>query len=343
MQTLAKLPVKTVEFLHGEPVIKWKKQEVKQSIIQQELHKSHEDKEEEQNAGKELVGTAANSTKVLSSGKVVGKPITNHAKKEWMQARMNKYQRDNRGHITKDKQGKEDDKGKGKAKFEEVVTKNKFNALEVEEVHHPTLQITEGEGEDHGNAPEGVQELVKANSIVPTDQRTDDGANKESTIDWVHRRFGTSKEELRQLNVTINQSCHEIPSQTYAENQSGSSQLSLSKKKGNGTVKPSKTGEILAFIEGVPVYALEKGLDEGVHMKVRKDTVRSDQQTGHGKEGDGIVISGQAAIVTPGLGSVYEMKFKMMQVVVSSIEQNKGNEHSKEQLEQAIVPRATGK
>lgn len=34
MQTLAKLPIKTIEFLHGEPAIKWKKQEVKQSIIQ---------------------------------------------------------------------------------------------------------------------------------------------------------------------------------------------------------------------------------------------------------------------------------------------------------------------
>lgn len=41
--------------------------------------------------------------------------------------------------------------------------------------------------------------------------------NKEYTIDWVHRRFDTSKEELRQLNVTINHSCQEIPSQTYPE------------------------------------------------------------------------------------------------------------------------------
>lgn len=76
----------------------------------------------------DAIGTAANTTKVLSSKKMVGKPTTNHAKQEWI-ARKNKYQRDNRGHIVENKQGKEADKGKGKAKFEEVTTKNKFNAL----------------------------------------------------------------------------------------------------------------------------------------------------------------------------------------------------------------------
>ncbi|OIS99512.1 hypothetical protein A4A49_09155 [Nicotiana attenuata] len=40
---------------------------------------------------------------------------------------------------------------------------------------------------------------------------------KDSTIEWVHSRFGTNKEELRQLNVTINHSCHEIPSHTFEE------------------------------------------------------------------------------------------------------------------------------
>ncbi|OIS96381.1 hypothetical protein A4A49_42422 [Nicotiana attenuata] len=221
----------------------------------------------------EAIGTAANSTKVLSSGKVVGKPATNHAKQEWTQARKNKYQRDNRGHIVDNKQSKEADKGKGKAKREEVATKNKFNALEVEEVHQPILQITEGKGEDHSKGKEkehgesqskkgyekgkkgttgasspnptntkpagesNQQELkrvkkevvkkvledqhngnlAKANPIVPSDQSTDERANKESTIDWVHRRFGTSKEELRQLNMTTNQSCQDMSSQTFAD------------------------------------------------------------------------------------------------------------------------------
>lgn len=33
----------------------------------------------------------------------------------------------------------------------------------------------------------------------------------------MHRRFGTSKEELMQLNVTTNHSCQDIPSQTYGD------------------------------------------------------------------------------------------------------------------------------
>ncbi|OIT00819.1 hypothetical protein A4A49_20226 [Nicotiana attenuata] len=312
----------------------------------------------------EAIGTAANSTKVLSSGKVVGKPATNHVKQEWMQARKKKYQKDNRGHIVDNKQGKEADKGKGKDKLEEVATKNKFSALEVEEVHQPTLQITEVKGEDHSNGKkkehgekqskkrqekekegnigvsspnpnasgvrvekdantklvgEGNQQelkrekkeavekvledqhngnLAKANSIVPSDQSTDERANKESTIDWVHRRFGTSKEELRQLNVTTNQSCQDIPSQTFAQ----SEQLEDLDQVGDGTVG-------------------------------------SDQNTGNGKGVDinRKDISEQTATVIPGLGNVYEQQFKMMQTATSSME------NSKEKAdEQAIVPRAYG-
>ncbi|XP_075083562.1 uncharacterized protein LOC142167296 [Nicotiana tabacum] len=37
MQTFATLSLKPVELLHGEPIVKWKKQEVKQSIVQQGL------------------------------------------------------------------------------------------------------------------------------------------------------------------------------------------------------------------------------------------------------------------------------------------------------------------
>ncbi|OIT36101.1 hypothetical protein A4A49_10446, partial [Nicotiana attenuata] len=178
--------------------------------------------------------------------------------------------------------GKEADKGKGKAKLDEVATKNKFNALEVEEAHQPILQITKGKGEDLSNGKkkehrenqskkgyekkkegntgasrpnpnsgvrvgkdantkpvgednqqelkrvkkEAVEKvlkdqhnrnLAKANPILPSDQSTDEKTNKESTIDWVHRIFGTSKEELRQLNVTTNQSCQDMSSQTYAD------------------------------------------------------------------------------------------------------------------------------
>ncbi|OIT00250.1 hypothetical protein A4A49_02034 [Nicotiana attenuata] len=211
---------------------------------------------------------------------------------------------------------------------------------------------------------------------VSTPIRTGNGGNKEiqkeRTVDWVTRRFNAACEDI---HVTTNYSCQHIPTQTFDNSSQGletsktltdarkawsdeldeventnagdssskmkkadksiggdrgsskeagkqgeSFQLSLSKKTGNGTVNPSKTGEILAFVDGVPVYALEKGLDENVNMKVRDDTVGSDQQIGYGNEGD---LNGTA--------------------VVSSMEQNKGNEHAKEQLEQAIVPRSTGK
>ncbi|OIT30573.1 hypothetical protein A4A49_12600 [Nicotiana attenuata] len=74
-----------------------------------------------------------------------------------MQARKNKYQRDNRGHIIDDTQGKKADKVMGKAKVDAVATKNKFAALELEEVDQPTLRITEGKGEDKGNDKKKAQ------------------------------------------------------------------------------------------------------------------------------------------------------------------------------------------
>ncbi|OIS95873.1 hypothetical protein A4A49_00859 [Nicotiana attenuata] len=464
-------------------MVRWKKSEVKQSILQQGLHlavlgkfsygkpviqelrkaipnvslkgRVHDEgkdqgKESEVLVSTDAIGTTANSTKVLASGKVVAKPNTNHAKQEWMQARKNKYQRDKRGYIIEENQGKEVNKGKGKAKFEEIATKTKFNALEVEEVQNPILQITEGKGEDHNNGRKGVQtesqhkkvqekltdgkgeklnlnpnasgngtienelkrvkkeavENVLENSPNPNESLKgghelvrstapmEERVNKESTIVWVHRRFGANKEELRQLNVPTNHSCQDISSQTYGDsgqgeegnevnsvkllwnaeveamddqkgamkamedkekrdssqvkktgktvdstvnpsgtqtrvdcnlssmnsnlekpiggdrgalkeagNQDGSGQGSLSKKKGNGTVNPSKTVEILAFVDGVPVYCLEKGLDDNVPTEVRKEKVCQEQQTDHGNVPDpnGAVKTGCCATVTPDL------------------------------------------
>ncbi|OIT21306.1 hypothetical protein A4A49_37543 [Nicotiana attenuata] len=223
-----------------------------------------------------------------------------------MQARKNKYQRDKRGHIIEEPKEKEDNKGKGKLKEEAVMSKNKFEALEVEEDAQPILTITDGnvDGKDKNERKDqggkgtskmqqqenkkkerdqspnptpngtrggdsrklsgkeggtstlkkeefdarrvkkeavekankegevvlqmkklnptsgGVQSslmgaLVPSNTPIPIDSRIDVDAKKENTIDWVHRTFGTNKEELRQCNVTTNQSCQEIPSQTY--------------------------------------------------------------------------------------------------------------------------------
>lgn len=56
------------------------------------------------------------------------------------------------------------------------------------------------------------------------------------------------------------------------ENQDGSVAARIIEK-GNGTVTPSKTGDILAYVDGVLVYALEKGQDQCLPTKLRKDIV----------------------------------------------------------------------
>ncbi|OIT26543.1 hypothetical protein A4A49_24370 [Nicotiana attenuata] len=220
----------------------------------------------------DVVGTAATSTKVLSSGKVLGKHVANHAKQEWMQARKNKYQRDKRGYIIEEIKEKDNNKGKGKMNEDTVVSNNKFGALQVEDEAEQIMQIKDGDVHDQ-NPKENIKEKVQENnsntrgtSPNPTDNgigkgmmykeggkvslnkedfdarkvkkeavemvnkvresgnissatRNDAEAKKEQTIDWVHRRFGTSKEELRQCNVTANHCCQEIPSQTYGDSE----------------------------------------------------------------------------------------------------------------------------
>lgn len=81
-----------------------------------ELHKKYEEFIDDQNTGNELVDTITASTKVLTSGKVVGKPIKNNAKQEWIQISKNNYRKDNRGHIIEvaKEQGVDNVKGKNK-------------------------------------------------------------------------------------------------------------------------------------------------------------------------------------------------------------------------------------
>lgn len=57
-------------------------------------------------------------------------------------------------------------------------------------------------------------EPTKKRSPNPSGAGTGGLATKKRIIDWVQRRFGTSKEAL---NVTLHHSCQEIPSQTYGE------------------------------------------------------------------------------------------------------------------------------
>ncbi|OIT08875.1 hypothetical protein A4A49_44670, partial [Nicotiana attenuata] len=118
----------------------------------------------------DVVGTAAASTKVLSSGKVLGNPTANHAKQEWMQTRRNKYQRDRRGYIIEEVKEKGDNKGKGKINEGTVVSNNKFRALEVEdatleveEITEPILTIEEGKVENNGKNKGKEQEKLNTN------------------------------------------------------------------------------------------------------------------------------------------------------------------------------------
>lgn len=58
------------------------------------------------------------------------------------------------------------------------------------------------------------QNLVGTKSPNHTGNGIENASIKESTFDWVQRRFGTPKEVL---NVSLNHSCHEVPSQIFLE------------------------------------------------------------------------------------------------------------------------------
>lgn len=95
-------------------------------VIHPELHKRFDEVAENGNTGKEVIGTAANPTKVLTSGKVLGKPIPNPARQEWMQKRKIRYQRDKNSHIIDNGKEKEDGKFKEKIIEDVVETKRKL-------------------------------------------------------------------------------------------------------------------------------------------------------------------------------------------------------------------------
>lgn len=104
----------------------------------------------------------------------------------------------------------------------------------------------------------------------------------------------------------------------------------------------------MVYVDGAPIYALDNKLDGDVNMQARDDTVCQDQQTVHGKSGDfnGTVISRQSAVVILGLGSVYELQFRLMHEKLGNMERNTElNEVALtpyEPGEQAIGPREIG-
>ncbi|OIS97192.1 hypothetical protein A4A49_19961 [Nicotiana attenuata] len=64
-----------------------------------------------------------------------------------------------------------------------------------------------------------IQNVAKENSPNPRSSRIEETNKKKFTIEWVHRRFGTSKEELKELNFTVNHSCQDIPSQSIDDSE----------------------------------------------------------------------------------------------------------------------------
>ncbi|OIT22801.1 hypothetical protein A4A49_31374 [Nicotiana attenuata] len=303
MRSLTHVALKQIEYLHGEPIVYWKKNEVKQPISQQglqlavlgkfsygkpviqELRKAipiqcelkgpcsiglikdcdvliklslmedyihllskpafclkvqgdmwqmrctkwnpwqFEEGEVDEGKGKEQVGTTTSTTKVLTSDKVLGKPPPNNARQEWMQRRMNKYQRDKRGHIIEETFGKEVINVEDKGKEQGVSTKNKFAALEVKEIDQTTLRIPDGKGEDKAAKDgtsnptgEGIHKEEAISSPNPMDTGNEVDIRRERTVNWVARRFGAALEDI---NFTINYSCQEIPSQTIDDHSRG--------------------------------------------------------------------------------------------------------------------------
>lgn len=88
----------------------------------------------------------------------------------------------------------------------------------------------------------------------------------------------------------------------------------MDKKLSNGTVNPKKSGEILATVDGIPVHSLRSEQVEDVNMEELNETMVSDHQTvdEKGSDTNGTVKPGQSITVIPGLGSVYELQFRMM-------------------------------
>lgn len=89
----------------------------------------------------------------------------------------------------------------------------------------------------------------------PSEARNPEVNKRESTIEWIHRRFGTSKEELRELNVTVNQSCQEVPSQTYEDFKENGANIEVS----SGTA-----------LWGDEVAIMEADIDTNLNNKTKK-------------------------------------------------------------------------
>ncbi|OIT35475.1 hypothetical protein A4A49_21369 [Nicotiana attenuata] len=318
-----------------------------------ELHKKFNEEGDDQGKEKEVVArsdvirTATNTSKVLSSGKVLGKHIPNPAKQEWMQRRNNRFHRDKNGHIIEAASQNEGDKLKGKAKEYEIVTKNSFDGLEVEESDKTILRITEGKGEENSKdksqekgkdqAKKGKEKENLNNSENPNHTSNGSGS-REAGKEGIPNPKGEGINKLQDLIHVKKEAVEKV----LEKEKSGNHSPTPTGKGTKAAINGVGDGCINIFDGSSPGLLAMGGIEEDVNMKFRDDTMESYQKIGKGKGSDpnGTVFSAQTTTVFPELGSVYELQFKIMQAIVSSMEQNKGNEHAKEQFEQAIVPRS---
>lgn len=87
-------------------------------------------------------------------------------------------------------------------------TNNMFALLEEDEV----------EEENQRKNGAVINEENKMN-VVENKVRRSNQNKKELIIEWVRRRFGMSKEERKELNVNVNHSCQDIPSQSIDDSE----------------------------------------------------------------------------------------------------------------------------
>ncbi|OIT26693.1 hypothetical protein A4A49_35638 [Nicotiana attenuata] len=123
--------------------------------------------------------------KLLTSGIVVG-----YRNGRWTEVRDNRPKKNNEAKA-KEEKGKQ-------------VTNVEHNTSVLVQITNKFALLEEG----------AIEEVirVKKEAVLEVENKANE---KESKIEWVRRKFGTSKEELKQLNVTVNHSCQEIPSQTF--------------------------------------------------------------------------------------------------------------------------------
>ncbi|OIT19689.1 hypothetical protein A4A49_40903 [Nicotiana attenuata] len=147
----------------------------------------------------------------------------------------------------------------------------------------------------------GTQELAKASSPIPIKAWIDEGVNKESTIEWVHRRFGSlaltivnprnsrtkvDDHSSSKVKEAVPPAGDDRGTSKEAGNHGGSATAPLAKKQANGTVNPRNSGEILATVDGVLVYSLRRDHVGDVNIEVLKDTMGLDHRTVDEKGGD---------------------------------------------------------